>query len=810
MATISLEAARAWRRLRARPALTIVTIVLIGTAAATALLFVRLRSRSVVNPLGVPAADELIVLGWRRTPTSPPSTDFTYPVAKAVVDALPSVPVCLIGATSEILVNGNGVRGYVRADFLSWASFEVLGGDVQAGRRFAATDDVPGAAPVAILSDRLWHRVFGGDPGIIGTDLKVGDGTAVVVGIAAPSFRGLAIQDPGILYLPVESSRQLRRAGNLFGDRPGSEGSWLRIVGRAKVGGERESVRAVLAQRLSAGLVADIQPAANLAMSPAVRTAVQSFVAVLGISVGLVCGMAAVAAATWLSLLRRASSREVEARYALGAGSMNLMLPTLCEAGLVAVGSGLLLLPASAAILAVVGRYRLPGDLAISDLQLTPTVGSVILVASTVFSAMTLIALLAGRRGNSVAAAGWALVFGPVGRHGFLLLLAGQAALTFAATAGGLALLVTVSTALTLVDPVDGATLAVAEARLGTAADAREGMPDRFEALRAALAQHPRIRAVSLVSEGATVLSGLALDGHPDAVPGRVDFEAVDRAYFSTVGIHLVEGRDFRPADAAGTPPVAIVSATLASQMKALTGSAIGLRLSAGSSSDPVEVVGVVQDLVTSVSRPRPLVVYVPLPQFEPTGFSAYRRTVWLRSTEAGSAVLRDATEVLRSQGAVAPVPSFVSLRNQVADAMMPQRLGAAFLLVFAVAFGLAAVLGTHLVTALEIKRRLPALAVRAAVGAPPHVMVRDACAPIAFAIGLGVAAGTGLVLLIAPILGRAVPGAVAPGTRVLCLAALLVLGSFLPASVGGAVELWRVPPSVLLRRSGVDPSAGY
>lgn len=72
--------------------------------------------------------------------------------------------------------------------------FDVLGIAPAVGRAFAPDDDVPGASEVAILTHDLWRSRFGGDPGILGTELLLGGGTATVVGVMPEGFRWEADQ----------------------------------------------------------------------------------------------------------------------------------------------------------------------------------------------------------------------------------------------------------------------------------------------------------------------------------------------------------------------------------------------------------------------------------------------------------------------------------------------------------------------------------------------------------------------------------------------------------------------------------------
>jgi predicted permease len=67
--------------------------------------------------------------------------------------------------------------------------FDLLGVHAALGRTFNASDDVPGIATVAVISDGLWRRAFGADPGAIGRTLRIDEDVYEIVGVMPASFR---------------------------------------------------------------------------------------------------------------------------------------------------------------------------------------------------------------------------------------------------------------------------------------------------------------------------------------------------------------------------------------------------------------------------------------------------------------------------------------------------------------------------------------------------------------------------------------------------------------------------------------------
>jgi hypothetical protein len=69
--------------------------------------------------------------------------------------------------------------------------FALLGVGAQVGRVLTPADDTPAAERVVVLSDRIWRRDYGADPGIVGRPLTLRGLVYTVVGVAAPSFTGV-------------------------------------------------------------------------------------------------------------------------------------------------------------------------------------------------------------------------------------------------------------------------------------------------------------------------------------------------------------------------------------------------------------------------------------------------------------------------------------------------------------------------------------------------------------------------------------------------------------------------------------------
>jgi putative ABC transport system permease protein len=97
----------------------------------------------------------------------------------------------IVGLTKPRRVDGR---------LVCWTFFEVLRVQPQLGRSFRAEDDGAGAAPVAIVSDRLWKQELGADPHVLGRVLTMTERTFTIVGVMPPGFQFTRPED---VFVPI-------------------------------------------------------------------------------------------------------------------------------------------------------------------------------------------------------------------------------------------------------------------------------------------------------------------------------------------------------------------------------------------------------------------------------------------------------------------------------------------------------------------------------------------------------------------------------------------------------------------------------
>jgi putative ABC transport system permease protein len=214
---------------------------------------------------------------------------------------------------------------------ISHEAFSVAHLEAAVGRVFNRGDDVPGAAPVALIGHHVWRQRFGSDPDIVGRQVLVNGETTEIVGVLQPGIRFPVRQE---VYLPL----RLDVRGLTHGD-----GTRLNVFGRLRDGvgyGAAQANLNALARRLAAenpwtsdgpGIL--VKPYTYVFLGPRyMRIFLMMQVGAL-----LVLAAACTKAANLILLQAARQRRDLGIRRALGAGTLDMVGRTLAESLLLAL-----------------------------------------------------------------------------------------------------------------------------------------------------------------------------------------------------------------------------------------------------------------------------------------------------------------------------------------------------------------------------------------------------------------------------------------------------------------------------------------
>ena len=639
--------------------------------------------------------------------------------------------------------------------------FTVLGQRAAAGRLIGPADVDPAAPPVAVISYRLWQRVFAGRTDIAGGAITVNGEPFTVVGVTPARFDGLDFLRIVDLWTPLVTVPD-ERGGR--GDRR------YHVVGRLAPGLTVETAGArlsALATRLAAAhpdtnLGTLERPDAPRAMvvtphariDPSSRRDVTFLAGVLVAATTLVLLIACANVAGLLLSRATSRAREIAVRLALGASRGRLVRQLLTESLVLGLGGS-----AVGALFALWTVGALPSFLPPEQaLLLSAEVDMRVLAVTMAIGASSalVIGLAPAFQSRRVQA-----VLALRGDAGDVSDARGGARLrqTLVAAQVALSCVLVVATALltrSLANQLDADLGFHARRAVVATVDAPSVFFNPAEGLalyRQITARVAALPGVDAVGWTATLpFSRASRRGfRPDGYVARegedleIPFIVVDAQYFATIGLPLQHGRGFTTADTFQSPPVAVVNDVLARRF--FNGEAIGRRMT-DSRDRVVEIVGVVgSGPYLSVQEAAVATVYYPIEQ-------SYRGQMTLVARAAvdpgalADVVRRTAADVT-SRAAVHRVRTFEA---HLAEASAGDRLAASLVGACGlIALGLA-IIGVYGVMSYAVARRTREIGVRITLGARPAQIVRLVLA----SGGRLVVTGTAIGLVAAALAARA------------------------------------------------------
>jgi predicted permease len=719
----------------------------------------------------------------------------------------------------DFTIVGLGTPREIPAGVVDGHYFEVMGLRPVLGRLLTPADDGPNAAGAIVLTYKFWNASLHADPSVLGKTVRLesfsGARSATIVGVLEPSVPYPVATE--IIANVVTSPHHLSATMVT-----GREHRMTEVFARLAPGATLEAGRSELRARYAAIVAAHpevYKPGDHYRidvtrMHDQINSRANTVLWVLFAAAALLFVIACsnVANLVLARTVRRES--ELAVRSALGANTVALRRSLLAES-LVLCGSGVVAaLILAWPMVAVLGRYAARFSVRADGLQLDSSLiwfGIALALTAAVFLAL-IPRLPSGNAplGAGLTSSGTRVTGGSNRRLRIFAVM--QITASFLLLTGAAVLMRTLYTLEQTRPPIDTSRVLAVNLPVMSYGRTPQQVQDFY---------HDVQRRVSALPGVAHVSTGFSVPWRDDqaldisftfAATGaarknglddwRAKFRSVSPGYFETLGLPLLEGRDFRDTDKNGAERVVIISQSLANTLfpgqEAVNRElrwTDGVMKFIGISMDPRRIIGVVPDLDDENIIPSPSMMV-----YQPTDQEGWQGRLFVRAQGDPYALAPAITRTIHEISAEQPVERASTLRDIRAEVLTPDKLNAVVFGGFAAVALLISVVGVAGVLAFSVSGRTREFGIRMALGAQPRNIMSDVLLQGLTIAGIGVGAGMIFGVAFARGIGRYVAEVHLPGILSFAVSAFVILAAAVIASAVPAARAARVNAVEALR----------
>jgi putative ABC transport system permease protein len=680
--------------------------------------------------------------------------------------------------------------------------FRLVGQKPLMGRDFTATDEMPGAAPVAILNYGFWERRYGKDPAIIGRAVRMNGALTTYIGVMPEGFSFPQIVD---VWVPLVQTPKVMNREN--------RDTWM-VVARLAKGVTVETAQSemdVIGKRL-----ATEYPVTNRELMPEIQTFTQFFIGpnatlIYGSMWGAVGFVLLIACANLANLLLVRAigrSREISIRIALGAGRWRIIRQLLIESVMLSgVGGFLGWWIAKWGVRSYAAAMASKSSWIVLDYSMDHSVLAYLIAISIgtglLFGLAPALRLSKLDVNASLKDGGRGATGGGHARHLSALLVIGEMALAVVLLAGAGVMIrsyLKIHTA-----DIGANTANVLGGSVNLPSEKYPRPEDKiafFDGLLTRLEAMPGVDSVATAdaypASGSNKLTYQLAGDAPEERHRKLSTLKISPAYFRVVKAAMLSGREFNDADVLSAAPVAIVNQLFASTYWPGE-DPLGKRFRLFDGDTPEAwrtVVGVASNIIQSDQTRQTFDPVVYLPYRQKPGGGAW---ILVRTSVPPAGLTNAFRQAVQELDPGLPLYGPMSVSERMERFWDSRFYGSLFLIFAAIALLLASI-GLYTVIAHSVSQRTQEIGIRMAIGGTPHdilkLVVRQGMLPLAIGLAIGLTVSFAVNRLLTSMLVQVSPAdpiTLGVASAVLILAG--TLGCLIPAR-----RAMRVDPVIALR----------